>query len=153
MNDDIETGVTFAEAARRRGRIRKADWRNAYLRTHTLAFMVGVAAALAGTAVLFLPSLGLGKSSLAQLPGSMEFAWAAFYALGGWLVVVGILRLSPRLEAAGMWLLGSTLAVNAVTIIWARGIETFVAVSVIAGAAIGCIIRAAWIVHDYWRGK
>jgi len=145
VSDDIEI--------RKRGGIRETDWRNAYLRTHSLAFMVGVAAALAGTAVLFVPPLGLGKSSLAELPGPMEFAWAALYALGGWFVVLGILRLSPRLEAAGMWLLGSTLVVNAVTIIWARGIETFVAVSVIAGAAVGCAVRAAWIVHDQRRGK
>ena len=58
----------------------------------------------------FLPSTGNSKVIAATLPALVAL-WSALYALGGIATLVGLWRRSPRIEGAGINLLGSGLTV------------------------------------------
>jgi hypothetical protein len=116
-----------------------------YLRDHPLALWFSVGAIITGVPILIAPFLANGSAALSILPPWAVFVWAAWYALGGSLSLWGMVRLSPRLEAAGMAFLASALAVTIVTAFVARGVGALLSGAFLVTLVIGCASRAYFL--------
>ena len=125
--------------------IRSSDIRHSYLREHPLALWFSIGAIVTGLPLLVAPFLADSSSALELLPPWAIFLWAASYALGGLLSLIGMVKLKPRLEAAGMTLLASALSVTVISIIAARGPGALLSVAFLLTLAIGCASRAYFL--------
>lgn len=74
-----------------------------------------------------------------EFPG-LATLWSALYALGGLVIVIGLLRRSPRIEGAGLSLLASGLTVALIAAL-AAGLPVRPALIIQGGAAVACIAR------------
>ena len=89
----------------------------------------------------FLPATGNSKVIDATLP-ALVAVWSTLYALGGIGVLAGLWRRSPRIEGAGISLLGSGLTVAALASLQAG--SSLLATLVISGGLVAaCIWRMA----------
>lgn len=122
--------------------VRRSDRRRVYLREHPLAMWFSIGAILTGVPLAVAPFLAQGSAALTILPDWAVFTWACWYALGGILSLIGMVRLEGRLEAAGMSLLASALAVTVVSTIVVRGAGAALAGAFLVTLAIGCISRS-----------
>jgi hypothetical protein len=84
--------------------------------------IVAASALVTGVAFFLLPESAAATqpSVLERLHGPVDELWSLAYALAGALVLAGRYRRLSELEAAGLWLLAATLAVNAATILVVR---------------------------------
>ena len=102
---------------------------------------IAVAAVYAGLSY-FLP--GLATSGNAQVV-ELKFpqlvpVWSALYALGGVCILVGLLRQSPRIEGAGLHLLGSGITV-ALLASMAAGAPILPLIVIQGGVIAACLAR------------
>jgi hypothetical protein len=79
--------------------------RAAALRANPLRAGIAIGAALCGLNLLLLPAENVGHA----LPRWFTVIWALYYALGGILVLFGMLKPSPRVEAPGWFMLGTAM--------------------------------------------
>lgn len=102
---------------------------------------IAVVAIYAGLAYFlpFIPSSGSARVVDVTFPRLVPI-WSALYALGGIVVLVGLIRRSPRFEAAGLHFLGSgaTLAALATLVAGAPVLPTLI---VQGGVVVACIAR------------
>lgn len=108
-------------------------------------FTLGLGILLSTLAVLLAPGLTNEASSIvAVLPGWTAFLWTTCYAIGGALMVAGVSRLSPRLEAAGLYLLAGVQVVNVTALVSNRDDwqDIFLSVSLFAALAVAAAARA-----------
>ena len=106
-------------------------------------FEVWLAAAAAYSGVTyflpFLPATGNSKVIDATLP-ALVAVWSALYALGGVGVLAGLWRRSPRIEGAGINLLGSGLTVATIAALHA-GASALTTLVISGGLVVACIWR------------
>jgi len=101
---------------------------------------IAVAALYAGlTKFLPLPPGGSARAVEAAFPG-LAILWSALYAVGGAATLAGLLRLSPRIEGFGLWLIASGLAVVTVASL-AAGAAVLPTLVVTGGAIVACAAR------------
>ena len=102
---------------------------------------IAVAAAYAGATYFlpFLPESGNTEVIAATLP-ALVAVWSALYAIGGIVTLVGLWRRSPRLEGAGINLLGSGLTVATIAALKA-GAPPVITLIVTGGAVVACAWR------------
>lgn len=109
---------------------------------HLLLLAIAVFSAVGGLAFITLPGL-LQETFIGTLaPSHWEEVWAVDWALGGWLVMLGMWRLSPRVEAAGLCLLAGAFATNVVAVLDLRGAAGAISAWINTGLATGCLLRA-----------
>ena len=102
---------------------------------------IGVAGVYTGLSYLvpFLNLVGNANVVARQFP-KLAFLWSSLYMLGGVLIVAGLIRRSPRIEGAGLNLLGSGLTVAIVAALVA-GLPVRPTLVIQGGAAIACLAR------------
>lgn len=124
-------------------RRRESDLRYVYVREHPLALTMATITAAVGVYELLEPT-ALAATFVGQgLPTGTGRPWAMALALGGVLVLVGTLRLSPRSEAAGWALLASAYALAALAVCSVRGWPSCsFSASTYMGLGIGSALRA-----------
>lgn len=129
--------------------VRVRDQRRYYLLGHPLLFSVASAALVGGIFLLCYPD-GLAASSIGlAAPGRLEIAWAGCYAIGGAMVICGMLRLQPTVEASGLCLLAGAYAGYSAAIFYSRGFGPGASgATVFAGLCIGCVVRAWLLMFD-----
>lgn len=95
--------------------------RNAILNIFEL--WVALAGVITGLVFFYAPS-SIDKGSLAQTLGhTLAAVWSLSYFFSGLIIWYGLLRPSPRIEIAGLYLLGSATSVNAVAILTVFGLR------------------------------
>lgn len=95
--------------------------RNALLNVFEL--WVGLAGIITGIVFLYDPAAAY-KNSLAIVVGhTATAAWALSYFAAGAAIWVGLLKPSPRIEVAGLWVLGSATSINAIAILTVFGLR------------------------------
>lgn len=88
--------------------------RNAILNVFEL--WVGLAGIITGIVFLYDPSAAY-KNALAQVVGHAATAtWSMSYFAAGVAIWFGLLRPTPRVEVAGLFILGSSTAINGIAI-------------------------------------
>lgn len=83
--------------------------------------------------------------------GHMRFPdaiWNLLYGIGSVMVVAGLLRLSPRLEIAGLWLFSAAVAINLLAIGHYRGWSISAATLATLG---GLLIASIARIIDVWQ--
>ncbi len=102
---------------------------------------IAVAAIYSGISY-FIPALAASGTAQAV---ELEFprlvpVWSFLYGLGGAAMLIGLLRRSPRIEGAGLHLLGSGITVSLIASL-AAGAPILPTVIVQGGVAVACIVR------------
>lgn len=107
------------------------------------AFEVATAlsAIVAGVAGIAAPREVVATSSLGELLGIVALVYSCGYVAGGVLTVAGLVRLSVRLEVAGLVLLGGCIVAQAGALAFVRGMQ---------GLPTG-VFYLAWAVAAYAR--
>lgn len=102
---------------------------------------IAAAAVYAGLShfVGFLPASGPAKAIDLEFPRLLT-CWSALYALGGAAMIAGLLRRSPRIEAAGVCLLGGGVAVALMATL-AVGTAIAPTVVTLGGVVAACVAR------------
>jgi hypothetical protein len=105
---------------------------------HVFELWVGLAGMVSGIAFFYEPA-SIDHNAISQTIGhSVSEAWVISYMLAGAAIWFGLLRPSPRWEAVGLWLLGTTTSVNAIAIAavfgW-RGAPTAATILALTAAA------------------
>lgn len=112
--------------------------RNALINVFEL--WVGLAGIITGVVFLYDPSAAY-KNSLALVVGhTATAAWSMSYFTAGIAIWVGLLKPSPRVEVAGLWILGSATAINGTAII-----SVFALRGTATAATLFTLTAAAWI--------
>lgn len=110
----------------------------AYRRRAVPILAYGLSGVIVGLCGLLAPSL-LGPTSVSlALSGTISSLWLLCYAIAGALITVGILLLRPEVETVGLWLMGATALVNAMTILVLRGPFT-------GGLTCASLLLAVWV--------
>lgn len=125
-------------------RTRRSDIRRAYIGEHPWAFCIALGAFVAGVLLAVLP-LENEAALFVYLPEWAERVWAVSTATAGALVVVGMYRLRPPIEAAGLVLLAGTLFVGVAALVGERGAAAALVQYVVPTAAAGAVVRALLI--------
>jgi len=95
--------------------------RNALLNVFEL--WVALAGIITGFVFFYQPS-SIDHGSLAQTIGyTLAAVWSVSYFCSGVIIWFGLLRPSPRVEIAGLWLLGSATSVNGIAILSVFGLR------------------------------
>jgi len=101
---------------------------------------IAVAALYAGLSrFLPLPPANSVRAVDLAFPGLL-IIWSALYAAGGAAVLVGLFRLSPRIEGLGLNLIASGLLVATIANLYA-GAPVLPTLVVSGGAIVACIAR------------
>lgn len=89
----------------------------------------------------FLNPVNLSDSSVGHI-GFPDVAWNGLYGVGAVLVVTGLVKLSPRLEAAGLSLFASSVLIQILAIIHYRGLgSSSGTIAILLGFAAAAIVR------------
>lgn len=89
----------------------------------------------------FLHPVNLSDSSIGHI-GFPDVAWNTLYGVGALLVVVGLLKLSPRLEAGGLSIFTSAILIQIIAIVHYRGASTSAStLAVLVGFAAAALVR------------
>ena len=101
--------------------------------------------ALLAITIGLLHLLGIAKAgSVAGLPTSFQLLWASTLAIGGALTLVSMTLLrNARLEAAGLVLLGTVLAVYGSIVLIRNGLPAIVSFSTLTMFGTACFLRAS----------
>lgn len=95
--------------------------RNAMLNVFEL--WVALAGVITGLVFFYAPA-SIDKGALAQTIGhALASVWSVSYFAAGLVIWFGLLRPSPRLEIAGLSLLGSATSVNGIAILSVFGLR------------------------------
>jgi hypothetical protein len=109
--------------------------------SHAIWIWLGLASVLSGVAWLLDPEGEASRTVLRrQLEGPLDDLWHFGYALGGVIVLYGLVRMRPRAEFIGHVALGSSVLTYAVAIAIELGITP--AVMIILGIAVASYLRA-----------
>lgn len=144
-------------------RVRDADVRREYARSHPLLLALVVCAFVAGTWVLIAPSIVEASSVGVFLEPVLRWTWSVFYFVGSAAIIVAFWitgshpHMSSRVEALALVMLSTCYAVYAISIVGYRGAEAgALAASVFTGLSVGCAARA-WTIatdrHQPWRRR
>lgn len=83
---------------------------------HVFELWVGMAGIVSGIVFFYEPA-SIDHNAISQTIGhSISEAWVISYMLAGGAIWFGLLKPSPRWEAVGLWLLGTTTSANAIAI-------------------------------------
>lgn len=119
--------------------------RNAMLNVFEL--WVALAGVITGLVFFYSPA-SIDKGALAQTIGhAFAAVWNIGYFASGLVIWFGLLRPSPRLEVAGLYLLGSATSINGIAIITVfglRGAATSITLFTLTGAS---WIRASFVMR------
>lgn len=135
--------------AERRVAIRESDARRAYLEAHVFELSLAIVA-MVTAATFFASPDTLEHSAIGRAVHPFDYAWNGLYIVGGFLIVIGLVRPSHRLELAGLIMFGSAITVAGIALAalgsagWPLkvvSLGTYIAI------ATGCAIRAGAIVR------
>lgn len=121
----------------------RRHYRRAYLLGNAFEFFIALSAVLAGVTFFIDPS-SLADSSVGQRTQGLAVAWSALYAGGGLAIVTGMVRPVVRLELAGLSLLASAIAINAIAIVAVRQVAGLGTALTYLGLAAACAARG-WL--------
>lgn len=118
---------------------------------HVFELWVGLAGIISGVVFFYSPAAIDHNALAATLGFPVAVTWNVSYFLAGFGVWWGLLKPSPRIEAAALWLLGAATAVNGISILSVyglRGAATAVTLLTLTAAA---WIRAMLVQADALR--
>lgn len=86
-------------------------------------------------------------TAVGQFLHPYDFVWNMMYGLGALLVVVGLVRLKPQIEVAGLCLFTSAVSINFVATLTVYGTVSFLsAAPIYLGFAMASLIRAHYLI-------
>lgn len=94
---------------------RRSAWRN-YVFANAFEMMLGVSAIVSGVAGLVRPLADTEQTALGELFGYAANAWSVLYLVGGVAIVLGLGRVSVRLEVAGLYVVAGAIVAQSVAI-------------------------------------
>lgn len=119
--------------------------RNALLNVFEL--WVALAGIVTGVVFFYSPA-SIDRNALAQTVGhNFSAAWSISYFLAGLIIWFGLLRPSPRLEVAGLWLLGSATAINGIAIFSVFGLRGAATSVTLLSLTVASWIRASFVMR------
>lgn len=104
----------------------------------------------------FVDPNSLQRNSVAnQIGNHWAEVWSWLYFCSGVMVAYGLLRPSPRVEVAGLSILGSTTAVNAVAITAVFGTRGVATIATLATLTVASWVRAILVYRavQYYSGE
>lgn len=122
----------------------RREIRRAYVEAHGFELLFGILAALSALSGLLDPS-SLAKSAVGEALHPFDLAWNAAYLVGALGIIFGLLRPSPRVEAAALIVLSGAVLANAVAVVALRGVSGATSVATFATAGVIFLVRARLI--------
>lgn len=116
------------------------------VRNNAFEFAIAASSVCAVLTIGFAPG-GIGASPVGHLTASLVPLWLALFGVGAALIVIGLLKLSPRLEVVGLLFFTAAMITDGVAVLvytagaGATGAFTFLALS----------IASCWRVHVVLR--
>lgn len=121
--------------------------RNAIL--NIFEMWVALAGVIAGVVFFYSPA-SIDQNALAQTVGhALAGVWSVSYFIAGFMIWFGLLAPSPRIEIAGLSLLGSAVSVNGIAILAVFGLRgattsvTFLTLAVASWIRASLVLRAS----------
>lgn len=114
--------------------------RRAYLVANAWELVIAVAAIVAAVAFFLYPDSGT-RTAVGQVLHPYDIAWNLAYGTSGFFVVFGLVRPSPRVELAGLWLLGAAVTINAVAVVALAGGRAVFPLLTYIAIIIACFVR------------
>jgi hypothetical protein len=119
--------------------------RNAMLNVFEL--WVALAGVITGI-VFFYSRASIDKGALAQTIGhTLTELWSLGYFAAGLIIWFGLLRPSPRMEIAGLYLLGSATSINGIAIVSVFGLRGAAASITLFTLTFASWIRASFVMR------
>lgn len=114
--------------------------RNSYLIANAFELFVALLAIVAAISYLLDPqNLSNGTIGHVQFPDAL---WFGLYGVGSILVVIGLVRISPRIEVMGLCLFCASVLIQALAIAQLRGWPSAASIAIYTGFAIASILRS-----------
>lgn len=136
-----------SQAANARSRMRSAEdpvlrreLRRDLFARNAFEFLVAALALLA-VPIILLSKGGLHTSAVGHMTASLAPSWLALFGLGALLILIGIIRLSPRAEIIGLILFTAAMVTDGVAVIFYSG----------GGGAAGAMMFLAIGIASIWR--
>lgn len=106
---------------------------------------ISIVAIYAGLSHFFLPPTG-NSALIARAFPWVVTVWSVLYALGGFLILVGLVKHSPAIEGCGLCLLGSGIAVTFTATLYVGHSPVLSAIigQLLGAAACGVRLQALW---------
>jgi hypothetical protein len=123
---------------------RSAWW--PYIQANIFELSIAVFSLIAAVNYYIQPA-NLSDSSVGHV-AFPDLVWNTLYGFGAFLVAVGLLRLSLRVEAAGLSLLSAAAAINALAIWHYRGSSAAASIAIFIAFFVASIIR----LHTIYAG-
>lgn len=126
--------------------------RRAYLATHALELLLAVAAVISAITFLVRPE-SLADTPIGRADHPFDFAWNILYLVGALAIGYGLLRPSPRIEAAGLYAFTGAILGEAAAVIDVRGVPSLPSALTFVALALAFLIRVRAIrkTLDYQR--
>lgn len=137
-----------------RERVTVRRWRAEYLLANIFEACIGVAAAV-GSVGYFFDKGSLLEASIGEGLKGFATTWSLLYFLAGLTITVGLLRMSLRIELAGLCLFFPAALLEAVTILLFAGGKGWAPGTLFAGLALATLLRAivVWRVAESEGGE
>lgn len=126
--------------------LKRTSFRRSNASLNIFELWIGIAAIL-GSIFYFVSPESLLSAALAKQIGHewLTFTWNGGYLLSGLMLVYGVLRPSPRIEIAGLWIVAATTAINGIAIAVTFGVRGASTVATYMTLAVASMIRARLI--------
>lgn len=119
---------------------RPGERRLVYLERHTFELLIAVLSVIAATSFLVDPET-LRQTAVGRELAGWDVIWNSAYGLAGLAIIVGLAWPKPRVEAAGLILLATSVAINLIAIWQVVGSVGAAAIATYLAVVLACIGR------------
>ena len=116
--------------------------------TNTFELWIAAAAVFSG-ALYFVEPRTQTETALYRSLHDLDYFWNGLYLAGGLMTFYGIVRLSPRSEAAGLSLLAAAFLTSTFATVHLTNFRAVTTVGLILGLAAACFVRIRIIIVAY----
>lgn len=114
--------------------------RRAYLAANAFELLIALLAIFSALAFFIYPDTGT-RTAVGQVLHPWDWAWSAGYGVAGVFISYGLIRPWPRVELAGLWLLGAAIAINAVAVVSLAGSRAIFPLMTYVALVAACYVR------------
>lgn len=120
--------------------------RKPYLIANAFELVIAALAILSTVAYVVYPE-SASASAVGRALHPYDAVWIFGYGIAGLGITVGLVRPSPRLELAGLVLMGAAMTINAVAVVSLRGSHAVLPLLSYLAVGIACYVRGYGIVR------